>query len=171
MFTRLRNILHPPSAPSVLLVVGNFGATIHVLHLVPEDSTIERYSLTIPSSKTTFCNGGAREHAREQIGTVTLHIGDGETVRNFLNDAEMRIRKLWKDLQSSNLAQTQTGNALGVTQLVAQDVLRPAALDAIHEKDRRTCSTNATETYPVFLVYVRRPRPGRILTEPTSFPQ
>ncbi|QSS64663.1 hypothetical protein I7I51_01733 [Histoplasma capsulatum] len=62
------------SAPSALLVVSKFGATIHVLHLVPEDGAIERFSLTTPSS--TFCHGGATD---------------------FLNDieAEARARKLW----------------------------------------------------------------------------
>ncbi|EER37891.1 conserved hypothetical protein [Histoplasma capsulatum H143] len=81
-------MIAPPSAPSALLVVGKFGATIHVLHLIPEDSAIKCFSLTTPSSTTTFCYGGAMELTREQIGVVTLHVGDGETTTCFLNDIE-----------------------------------------------------------------------------------
>ncbi|KKZ66321.1 hypothetical protein EMCG_07922 [[Emmonsia] crescens] len=112
-------MIAPPSAPSALLVVGKFGATIHVLHLVPEDGTIERFSLTTPSSTTTFRRGGATEQAREQIGMVTLHIGDGETTTSFLNDIETRACKLWNDSLSSRPTQS-----VEVTQLV-QDVQRP----------------------------------------------
>ncbi|OOQ83196.1 hypothetical protein PEBR_36280 [Penicillium brasilianum] len=145
-----KNIFTASTTPSALLVIGKFGATIHILHLLPEDGTIERFGLT--SSTTTFRRGGATEQVREQIGEVTLHIGDGETANSFLNDVETRIR------------------SVQVTQLV-QDVLQPAALDAIHEREKRDRSMHATQTYPVFVVYITRSRAGRILTEPTSFPQ
>ena len=144
------------TSPSVLLVIGKFGATIHVLHLLPENGTIERFSLTTPSSTTTFRHRGAREQARQQIATVTLHVGDGETANSFLDDVETRIRK------------PQTGS-VGVTQLV-QDVLQPAALDAIHEREERDRSMRATQTFPVFVVYITRSSAGRSLTELTSFP-
>ncbi|RAQ50499.1 hypothetical protein AFGD_003037 [Aspergillus flavus] len=166
MLTYLINKFTPSTTPSALLVIGKCGATIHVFHLLPENGTIERFSLTTPSS--TFRRGGAREQAREQIGTVTLHVGDGETANSFLDDVETRIRKLRNDSLSSNPAQLQIGSA-EVTQLV-QDVLRPVALDAIHEREERDRSMNATQTYPVFVVYIRRSRAGGILTEPTSFP-
>ncbi|EER39930.1 conserved hypothetical protein [Histoplasma capsulatum var. duboisii H88] len=165
MFARLINTIAPPSAPSALLVVGKFGATIHVLHLVPEDGAIERFSLTTPPSTTTFRRGGATELAREQIGVVTLHVGDGETTTSFLNDIETRARKLWDSSLSSS-----PSRSVGVIQLV-QDVLQPAALDAIREKEGRDRSMNATQMYPVFVVRIARSRAGRILTEPTSFPQ
>ncbi|OJJ30560.1 hypothetical protein ASPWEDRAFT_46169 [Aspergillus wentii DTO 134E9] len=57
-----------------------------------------------------------------------------------------------------------------VTRLV-HDVLQPAALDAIHEREGRDRSMNATQTYPVFIVYIKRSRAGGLLTaELTSFP-
>ncbi|RDH31967.1 hypothetical protein BDQ94DRAFT_146123 [Aspergillus welwitschiae] len=155
MLARLTNIFTPPTNPSVLLVVGNFGAKIHVLHLLPEDDTIQRFGLTTPS--TNFRYRGAREQAREQIGTVTLHVGDGESADSFLDDIETRIRKL----------RNQTGSG-EVTQLV-QDVLQPAALDAIQERKDRERSMRATQTYPVYVVYIRLSA-GRSLTELTSFP-
>jgi hypothetical protein len=169
MLAHLINAFTPSTNPSALLVIGKFGATIHVLHLLPENGTIERFSLTTPSSTTTFRHGGAKEQVREQIGAVTLHIGDGETADSFLDDVETRIRKLQNDSLSSSPAQLQTGS-VEVTQLV-QDVLQPAALDAIHEREKRDRSMHATQTYPVFVVYIIRSRAGRILTEPKSFPQ
>ncbi|KAG5296843.1 hypothetical protein I7I48_05784 [Histoplasma ohiense] len=165
MFAHLINTIAPPSAPSALLVVGKFGATIHVLHLIPEDGAIERFSLTTPPSTTTFRCGGATELARKQIGVITLHVGDGETITSFLNDIETQVHKLWDSSLSSSPSQS-----VGVIQLV-QDVLQPAALDAIHKKKKQDCSMNATQMYPVFVVHITRSRAGRILTEPTSFPQ
>ncbi|CEJ58476.1 Putative Title: questionable ORF [Penicillium brasilianum] len=94
MLAHVRNVFTASTTPSALLVIGKFGATIHVLHLLPEDGTIERFGLTTPSSTTTFCRSGATEQVREQIGEVTLHIGDGETAYSFLDDVETRIRKL-----------------------------------------------------------------------------
>lgn len=163
MLSRLRNAFTPPSNPSALLVLGNFGSMIYVLHLIPENSKNEHFGFTTFSSTTAFRHSGAREQAREQIGTVTLHVGDGETASSFLDDVEIRTRKLRDDY--FGLTPTQQN----VTQLV-QDVLRPAAMDAIHERETRGPSMNATQAYPVFIVYIRRARAGAILGEPTSFP-
>jgi hypothetical protein len=174
MFASLINTFTPSTIPSVLLVIGKLGttefsATIDVLHLLPENGSIERFGLTTQSSSTTFRHRGAREQAREQIGTVTLHVGDGETVDRFLDDVETRIHKLRKGSLSSSSAQLQTGS-IEVTQLV-DDVLRPAALGAIHEREGRDRSMNATQTYPVFVIYIKRSRAGRIVpAELTSFP-
>ncbi|KAJ6189000.1 hypothetical protein N7519_003908 [Penicillium mononematosum] len=167
MLSRLISSFNPPTTPSALLVIGNFGATIRV-HLLPENGTIERFSLTAPSSSTTFRHCGATEQAREHIGAVTLHVGDGETADSFLDDVQARIRKLRDDSLSSSPAQLHTGS-VEVTQLV-QDVLQPVALDAIREREERGHSMQATQTYPVFVVYIIRSRARMILTEPTSFP-
>ncbi|PYH71437.1 uncharacterized protein BO88DRAFT_485954 [Aspergillus vadensis CBS 113365] len=160
MLSHLKNIFtRSTGPPSILLLIGNFGAMIHVLHLLPEDGTIQRFGLTTRS--TPFRYRGSREQTREQIGTVTLHVGDGETPNSFLDDVETRFRKLRdKELQRSSIE---------VTQLV-QDVLKPAALEAIHGRKDRECSMHATQTYPVYVVYILRPRSGRSMTELTSFP-
>ena len=154
MLTRLKNSFTRSGYPSALLVIGNFGSMIYVLHLLPEDgTTIERFGLSSPSCKTSFRHRGATEQTREQLGTVTLHTGDGECANTFLNDVQARICKPTSSIE--------------VTQLV-QDILKPAALDAIHEREGRDRSMNATQTYPVHVVYIRRSREGNILTEPTS---
>ncbi|KAB8210661.1 hypothetical protein BDV34DRAFT_186233 [Aspergillus parasiticus] len=88
MLTHLINTFTPSATPSALLVIGKFGTTNHVLHLLPENGTIERFNLTTPSSTTTFRYSGAIEQTREEIGAVTLHVGDGETADSFLDDVE-----------------------------------------------------------------------------------
>ncbi|KAE8361209.1 hypothetical protein BDV27DRAFT_133398 [Aspergillus caelatus] len=61
MLSRLINILTPSITPSALLVIGRFGTTIHALHFLRENGSIERFSLTTQSS--TFRHGGATEQA------------------------------------------------------------------------------------------------------------
>lgn len=53
MLSRLINTFTPSTTPSALLVIGNFGVMIYVLHLIPENGTIERFGVASPSS-TTF---------------------------------------------------------------------------------------------------------------------
>lgn len=170
MLPRLMNAFTSSTIPSALLVLGEFGSTIHILHLLPENSINERFSLTTPSSATAFRYNGAAEQTREQIGTVTLHVGDGETANSFLDDVEARIRKLIRKLRGGphDRGQEQAGTA-GVTQLV-QDVLKPAAMDAIHDRKTRERSMNATQAYLIFIIFIRRSRVGTTLGEPTSFP-
>ncbi|KAM3516594.1 hypothetical protein NHJ13051_009763 [Beauveria bassiana] len=108
MLSYLINAFTPSTISSTLLILGEFGSTIHILHLLPENSIIERFSLTTSSSATAFNHSGATEQTREQIGTVTLHVGDGETANSFLDDVETRIRKLRENSSGSSPAQQQT---------------------------------------------------------------
>ena len=137
---------------------------IDVLHLVPEDGTIERWSYG--SRSTTFHYDGSREQAREQIGTVTVHDGDDEGRWEFLDDVETRIHELRNDLSPAAPAELQTGSD-EVTRLV-QEILKPAVSDVIHKREGQYPSMSATETYPVFVVYIKRPRAGTIVGEPRS---
>lgn len=157
MFTSLASACTPSTIPSALLVFGNFDATIHVLHVLPEDGTIECFSL-FPAS-TPFHHRGAKERSREQISTVKLHVGSFEAAHNFLADVKTRVSKL----------QTGKDRRVEVTQLV-REILCPAALEAIHEREGQDNSINARQTYPVYLVYIRRSWARRALVEMTSFP-
>ncbi|KAJ5727798.1 hypothetical protein N7493_005618 [Penicillium malachiteum] len=165
MLAHIKNIFIPPTYPSAVLAIGNFGprATITILHLVPENGTTEQFSST--PSQTTFGHYMTKEQPklREQIGTVTLYVGDGESTFSFCDDVKIRIQKRQKD--SLSLGQEEQGYA-EVTQLV-ESVLKPAALDAIRDREGREHSMNATQTYPVYIVYVKREKPGGIL--PTDF--
>ncbi|KAJ3491271.1 hypothetical protein NLG97_g5627 [Lecanicillium saksenae] len=159
MLSKLINAFSTPKIPSVLLALGDVGSTIDILHLVPEDGICERFSL-YPSTDT-FRYGGATEKAREKIGNVTIYAGDGESTRSFFGDVETRARKLRDDLSSLNIAQQQAGS-VDVTQL-AQDILKPAAMAAIQQREMRERSMNATQTYSVYIVYVDRSRTGKII--------
>lgn len=167
MLSRLLNAFTPTTYPSVILIVGDFSVATEIFHLLPEDGTIERFSLSTPSSTTTFRYGGATEQTREQIGAVQLHVGDGETTSRFLDDVERETRKLWSDYLNSEQGPKGTIDVLGL----ARDVLKPAALEAIREREGREASMNATQTYPVSVLRINRSRPGRISSELTSFPQ
>lgn len=169
MLSRLKSVFTRPINPSALLVIGKFGSFIHILHVLPEENNIhERFGLATRSSTTAFYHYGATEQTRERIGTVTLHVGDGETADSFLDDVETRVRKLQNDSSSSSPAQEQMGTT-GVIHLV-EDVLKPAATDAIHERETRERCMNATQAYPVYILFIKRSRAGKILQEPTSLP-
>lgn len=165
MLSRLLNAFSSPVHPSAILIVGDFSNSTHILHLLPEDGTVERFSLTTPSSTFRYC--GASEQSREQIGAVKLHVGHGEIAWEFLDDVEKRARKLWNDYSRPEQQPTGTDDVLPL----ARDVLQPAALEVIREREGREASMNATQTYPVYILRINRARPGRIITELTSFPQ
>ncbi|OSC97757.1 hypothetical protein PYCCODRAFT_1101510 [Trametes coccinea BRFM310] len=165
MFSRLSRLLtafSPAVYPSAILIVGDPSISTHIFHLLPEDGTVERFSLTTPSSTPRY--GGATEQSRKQLGAVKVYVGDGETVAEFLDDVETRARKLWDDDPKSQREPTGT---IDVHHL-AQKVLEPAALEAIREREGRSASVNATQTYPIFILRINRARPGRIVSEPTS---
>ncbi|KAE8147654.1 hypothetical protein BDV25DRAFT_142521 [Aspergillus avenaceus] len=146
-------------------IFGQIAATrLRVGKVSSPDGTFERFSVTSQSS--TFRYGKATEQAREQIGAVTLYVGDGETVSSFFEDVQTRIRKLHKFSLGSRPAQPQIDD-IKVTRLV-HDILQPAALDVIHEREGRDRSMNATQTYSIFIIYIKRSRTRRISLEPTS---
>ncbi|PGG96835.1 hypothetical protein AJ79_09441 [Helicocarpus griseus UAMH5409] len=177
MFARLKNMVAPPNpsahVPSALIVVSYKNSkSKDVLHLVPEDGTIERWGYMDQTPNTTFRYSGATEQTREQVGEVTIYAGDGESLSAFLQDVETRARQLWDDSPSlKQQAQSQKGGD-GPIQLLIHDVLQPAALDAIRKREGRERSFNATQTYDVFVLRVMRSKAGKILSdELTSFAQ
>ena len=164
MLARVIESITPTRYPSAVLLMGTLGSSINVLHLIPEDGTIERYSSS--QSSTKFREGGAKEQAREQIGTVTLHIQDGEHILSFVDDVKSQVLKLWND--SPDMRQSQLQATSRDTIHLVQVILKPAALSAIHEREGRDCCVDTIKTYPVFVIHVLRSRPGGILKEPRS---
>ncbi|KAI1790993.1 hypothetical protein LXA43DRAFT_458788 [Ganoderma leucocontextum] len=166
MLARLRHAFTPTTAPSVILAIGTFNIMVYFIHLIPEDGTIETLGCGC-SATTTFRYHGTTEQARQQIGSVTIRNGDGEEDPfDFLDAVATRARKLWNDSSPSSLAQLQTGNVeLEAATRLAQveDVLRRAALDTLRDREELPPSMNATKTYPVFIIHVKRPRAGKIL--------
>ncbi|KAK2752757.1 hypothetical protein FQN55_005889 [Onygenales sp. PD_40] len=157
MFTRLRNALAPSGPPSVFLAVSKSNF-IEVLHILPENGHIERFSMTTHSP--TFRHRGTKEQTRELIGEVTIYVGDGETTFGFVNDVKTRARKLWD--RSQILLQPES---VDVIHRLEKEVLRPAGLDTIREREGRNRSPNETQTYSVFIIRINRSRAGRILSD------
>ncbi|PGH02325.1 hypothetical protein AJ79_07664 [Helicocarpus griseus UAMH5409] len=174
MIARLKNAIKPPKArnPSALIITSQQDSNFNVLHLVPEDGTIERWGFTNGSPITTFHFGGAREEAREQVGEATIDIGDRKGLDSFFEDVETRVGKLWSDVANLSPTKAQAGSDEAIEQLV-QDVLRPAALDAIRKREEglRDRSTDATPTCPVFVLRITRPKAGVVASDKlTSYP-
>ncbi|KAK2760907.1 hypothetical protein FQN54_002149 [Arachnomyces sp. PD_36] len=168
MLNYLINAITPSRFPSALILVETPSSFMHVIHAIPENGTFEQFGYTNPSSNP-FRHSGAIEQERQQVGEVTLYVGDGEGVSDFLDDVETRARKLWDAFPTTS--PTGMGN-VEMTRLI-QDVLQPAALDAIQAREGRDRSMNATQTYPIFVVRALRSKLGRIIdiTNLTSFPQ
>ncbi|PGH18104.1 hypothetical protein AJ79_00732 [Helicocarpus griseus UAMH5409] len=170
MLSRLKNAIAPtgPRNPSALIAVTS-EHSITVLHLVPEDGTIEQWGFGNTSPTTPFRYSGAREQTREQIGVVALQIKDGDGPIAFLNDVATKVRQLWDDSPSLNPT-LRTGTTEAIQQLI-QDVLQPAAVDAIRKRGEQDHAVNAAGTHSILIIRITRSRSGRILTDKryTSF--
>lgn len=168
MFSRFLNLFSSSVAPSAVLLVrmpdGDMDA---ILHIVPEDGTIETFSVTgRDSAATTLRCHGAVEQSREEIGTVTLR--PDEWALGFLDrDVRARAKKILDSSSIFTAAKQEQTSSVSVPQLV-EEVLKPAALDAIHALEGRTLPANATDTYHAYIIYVNRSKPGEIVGEPRS---
>ena len=103
---------HSP-APPVLLPFSLLLATLE-----PWSTFFISYPRTAPfnasASPPDLPPRGTREQTREQIGTVTLYVGDGETPNSFLDDVETRFRKLRdNELQRSTVELTSIPSLMG----------------------------------------------------------
>ena len=162
MLSRLRDMLAGtanPSYPSAVLILEAASTTTYVLHVVPENSAIERVQYMRPGA-THFRYGGSIERSREQLGTVLLHVGDGDTPDKFFTAVSVQATRLLREK-----AATQESGTITV-----DEALRYAALSNLHEREGREPPVNAAQSYPVFLVRIYRSQPGKIMTdlEPTS---
>ncbi|OJT10255.1 hypothetical protein TRAPUB_13209 [Trametes pubescens] len=161
MLSQLYNLFSSKGAPSALLVlsVPNVRA-VSILHIIPEDGTIEQFKLSNTYSSTHIYCRGATEQSREEIGTVMLHTGDGESSLAFLEGVADRVNKTTDRPTTVRSAHEEIGSA-EVLRWV-EDVLKPAAHDAIRAIEGRAPSENAMQLYHVSIVYIKRSKPGRI---------
>ena len=99
---------------------------------------------------------GRERRSGHYTGTVDMHLP--ELSQGDVSDPS----------ESEDSDEEQGG--MEVTQL-ERDVLRPAALDAMREREGRAhTSVNATETYPVYVVHIKRSTPGGLPMQLTSWP-
>ncbi|KAH9848033.1 hypothetical protein C2E23DRAFT_764330 [Lenzites betulinus] len=173
MFSSFLNMFSSKSAPSVVLLVRTLdGRTDAILHVIPEDGTIEVFASTGESSRaaTRLRHYGAVEQSREELGTVTLN--EFESVFWLDGDVRARAKKLMENLTLFGDAREEETGSVPLPRL-AEEILKPAALDAIHAMEVREIPTGdvQVETHHVYLVYVNRPHgPGEITGEPRTLP-
>ena len=173
VFKRLTRIFSKSRAPSALIAIGDYPF-ITTFHCVPEDGYIESLSSGYSTKLAPFRRGGAVEQARERIGTLRLG-ASGSLLTDVLRDElEPKVRRLWSatfgtkpQLDPQEAKAFTQADTVDVARLV-EDVLRPAMLEIIHERDGRKDLVDA-RTLPVYIVHVNRSRLGLIFgTEPTS---
>ncbi|TAQ87789.1 hypothetical protein B7494_g3868 [Chlorociboria aeruginascens] len=124
------------SYPSIVLIIGQPSTTAHVLHIVPENGVVERISYMHPTA-TTFSHDAATERSREQLDAVLLHVGDGETPSQFLDNVSTRATQL---LSKRKKFSPEEDAAHSVDQ-----ALRSAVLESLRKRAELQPSTNATQ--------------------------
>lgn len=166
MLNRLRALVSGVGAPSVIAALGNPGSFVYYLHIVPEDGVAERFGLLRPAP--SFRYNGAEERSREQLGTITLYKGDGESADEVLADVQSIALKALAGLRERG--QDESGRGADVD--ACERCLGQAIREVIAKRADRPPSDKATQTLPICLVRVVRSRPGPIVAgvEPTSFP-
>lgn len=165
MLSRLAKLLdglgRKNTHPSVILVLGGPSTTVYALHIVPEDHVAEQFGYSC-TGETTIKYKGATEVSRERLGSVLLHVGDGERARDFLEELRAQATKLIKKGETSDIEEDRVS--------ATAQVLRSTALQSLQAREERQPPENAAQQFPVFLVYIDRPRPGKLVTDsdPTS---
>lgn len=199
MLDRIKKAINRPDYPSAVVVLGPLESSVSFLHLTPEDGTIELAGGSHRSP--TFRYAGAREQAREQLGTVCFYSeGKDDSTFTFFDDVKARASKLYdetynsindhKDKRSTSDSAKSLVDVGAVDELVKK-VLRPAALDAIRNREgkgrgniwhtrndywtkekEKENESKLLKEHPVYIIYVRRPKPGQLITDDllTSFP-
>lgn len=184
MLSRLKDLLRGTSRtsyPSAVLIVSA-PTTTYTLHIVPEDGTVESGGYGHSSSTSPqFRFGSAIEQSREQLGTVALHVADGESPREFLDDISERATQLLaasqqppsKKAQDTDPAATESIHTDEEAAHAVSQALRAAVADSLTTRTSQNQLSSSAQTYPIYLVHVHRPRPGKLITdaELTSLPR
>ena len=162
MLSRLRGFIpgtSRPAYPSTILTLElpTDSGTIYALHIVPENGEVEAFGQPrLPTLHLRY----AKEKSREQLGTVFLHVGDGESPFEFLDQISANSVELLSEQKSSaSLADHST---------TVDEALRSAALEGLKQRENREAPKSAAQLYNVHIVKVERSRPGKILGEPRS---
>lgn len=144
--------------PSVVLVLQRMGST-SLLHIVPETGDVEH----VHFSPNAFTYDGTTERSREQIATVPIYSAGG-CFDEYMKEVATRATKI--------LSGRETLGPEGHDVLSIDQALRSAVSTS---PDSRMNSTKkpGVHLYPVFLVQIDRPKPGKLWTydDLTSFPK
>ncbi|KAH0361814.1 hypothetical protein KCU65_g8436, partial [Aureobasidium melanogenum] len=148
----------PRSNPSVLLVLQRATRT-SFLHVVPETGDVERLKIAPPAF--TYC--GTTERSREQIATVPIY-SESDHFDEYLEEVATRATKI--------LSEHKTPGPEGHDAFSVEQALR-SAVSASVESRANDPPKAGVHSYPVFLVQIDRPKPGKIsiYNDFTSFPK
>ncbi|KAH9884908.1 hypothetical protein C8Q73DRAFT_718461 [Cubamyces lactineus] len=161
MLATLASVFTRANYPTVVVLVGD-GKQYAIAHIVPEDGTKESIFYSAPGPSGRYLKlGSAREETRTQIGTVALHGQEGEHISFLIDDISQRASELWTEVLGSSGVKEESRP--DVIDMISQKVLQPAAMEAIEKIEGRPHTTTETETFPVFIVRMNCPKPGRIL--------
>lgn len=162
MLSRLRDLpksTSSPGYPSSILILELPADSVHryALHIVTENGEVEHFGHTkSPTLRMRY----AKEKSREQLGSVFLHVGDGEAPDQFLEEVSAHSTQLLEQ-QANSTSKETNGPAV-------DEILRSAALDALQRRENREAPKGAAQLYPVILVNIERSRSGKVLSEPRS---
>lgn len=150
--------------PSALLVIGPAPSAqmphMSVLHIIPETRATEHFN-TSDISRKTLSYAGATERTREQLGTVVLHVGDGEDRHALLNELRETAEQ---HMVSSTNVRAETSDVTRFSYSVEEEALRAAATECMGRREGREASVNAMQKYPLFLVRIERGEAGPLCT-------
>lgn len=159
MLTSIANVISgtfDTSHRSVVLTLEAFPE-ISALHIVPEDGLVEFIDY-LKSSQFNY--SGTKERSREQLGSLSLRVRDGETPHGFLEEVSQRVKQ---DLDMRGRLHEGKYDLNNISQ-----VLRSAIPTCIYRNTEQESTLAAAQSYPLFLVQIDRAKPGRIVGEPKS---
>lgn len=152
MLAYLRDTLtgtHRRRNPSVVLVLQRPSST-SLLHIVPETGDVEHVEFAPPA----FTYRGILERSREQIATISIYAA-ADDIDEFLVEVGTQATKIPSERGVPDLE----GN--GVSSI--EQALR-TAVSASLERRLNNSPKVGDQPFPVFLVHIDRPKPGKILS-------
>lgn len=175
MLNRLRSSVFGSGVghPSVVCVLGDPSSKGSCVHIVPEDGSIESFGFQRPSADT-FRQHGAEEVTRRRLAEWIIYKGEGESEVEVMEAVGAAAHKVWElqsqrdgtDAQHPTVGGSRSATTTSTDSVEAcQRVLEVAVRSESARRDGRPSSDQATQTVPVYLVWVVRTRPGRLTTD------
>ncbi|KAI0658640.1 hypothetical protein C8Q70DRAFT_180151 [Cubamyces menziesii] len=124
------------------------------IHVVPESGTVEGAHITPRITPFRVMHG--REVSREAVGSFTYPEKDFSISRIFGDAASKRATELWNANMSSGDA---VGDLRDRVALLVQNVLLPAAQDALKDLEGKAQATTNMVEASVFIVRMTRSKP------------
>ncbi|KAG9576809.1 hypothetical protein KCU77_g4879, partial [Aureobasidium melanogenum] len=128
-------------------------ASTSLLHIVPETGDVEH----VHFSPNAFTYKGTTERSREQIATVPIYSAGG-CFNEYMQEVATRATKI---LSGRETLGPEGHDVLSIDQALRSAV--SASLDGRMNSPKKP----GVHLYPVFLVQIDRPKPGKLWTSST----